>query len=140
MRSSYYAAPAPEIMHCNEYKKMEIALIRNGSFVNKIKNTKYNNESFVLFNTCPFDPIIQALSCAFCYSKKYSIHIESNYKFIGVYDIIKTLVTKGPISKTLQLITNHHKQCRGDLDNNLFYKLSRTNKMNFLLLRFSTSA
>lgn len=94
-RSSYYATPNPEIMYSDEQNKMEIALIKNGSIVNKVKPTKYNNETFILMNTCPYYSILQAIACAYCDSKKYSTIIKINYKSIDIYNILKTLVTEG---------------------------------------------
>uniref|UniRef100_A0A2S2QSI1 NOF-FB transposable element protein n=1 Tax=Sipha flava TaxID=143950 RepID=A0A2S2QSI1_9HEMI len=95
LRSSYYAAPNPEIMHSIQQKKIEIALIKNGSIVNRTKPTKSHNDLFILKNTCPYDSILQAIACAYCDSKDYSTCIENNSESINIYNITKTLVTEG---------------------------------------------
>jgi len=93
--TSYYAAPNPEIMHIEHTKKIEIALIKNGNFDNKTKATKLYGESIILTNTCPYDSIIQAISCAYCDSQAYSNHIDTVFSSVVIYRIVKYLITEG---------------------------------------------
>lgn len=89
-------------MHIEHTKKIEIALNKNGNFENKTKTTKLNGESIILTNTCPYDSIIQAISCAYIDSQDYSKHVDTVFDSVVIYRIIKYLITEG-YSKNFKL-------------------------------------
>lgn len=78
MRISYYATPAPEILHLDDKRKIEVSLIKNGNIVSKNKSSRIDNNSIILSNTCLYDSIVQALACAHCDSQLFAKVFDEN--------------------------------------------------------------
>lgn len=51
--------------------------------------------NLILTNTCPYDSIMQAISCAYCDRQDYSNHFDSVFDSVVIYRIVKYLVTEG---------------------------------------------
>lgn len=100
-RSSFYAAPAPEIMYMNDSRKVEIPLIKNGNLIKCTRVTKYYNQMIMLANTCAYDSILQSLACAYCDSTEFNEYFTSASNEIRVFNCISTLIKCGPYNDFL---------------------------------------
>lgn len=95
-RSSFYAAPCPEILVLEDHRRMELPLIKNGNIVNKTTTTKVSDGvSILLGNTCPFDTILQCILSAYCDSIGFQQKINENKEDVKIFNLLSTVATKG---------------------------------------------
>lgn len=78
--------------------KQKIDIIKNGSFMGSVTITNDSkSKKYQIYNTCPFDTIIQCLSVSYMDSYSYSMYMNASKN--QLYQFAIALVQKGATSK-----------------------------------------
>lgn len=100
-RKSTYLENCPGLKNTSRKKfnsKQKIDTIKNGSFMGSVTiTTGSKSKKYQIYNTCPFDTIIQCLSVSYIDSYSYSKYMNASKN--QLYQFAIALVQKGATSK-----------------------------------------